>query len=48
MFGYHNAVKPARLGRGTLPDVELPLRVADVLAGRDPALDRAIAIAASP
>jgi hypothetical protein len=46
MYGYWNAVRPpTRPGRGTIPDHVATRRVADVLAGRDPVLERAIAVA---
>ena len=49
MYGYWNAVRtPARRGRGTLPDVVVAPRVADLLRGDDPALARALALARRP
>lgn len=39
MYGYWNAVTPVPGGRGVMADHVVPLRVADVLAGRDPAVD---------
>jgi hypothetical protein len=48
MYGYWNAVRaPAKPGRGTLPDHVVALRVADLLRGIDPALERAIMLARS-
>ena len=45
MYDYWNAVRPAAArGRGTIPDHAAYRRVADVLAGADPALARAIAL----
>lgn len=45
MYDYWNAVKPpATPGRGTLPDHRDVRRVADVLRGVDPAMQRALAI----
>ena len=50
MYGYWNALdtsragaKPTPRGRGTLPDVTVVRTVADTLAGRDAALERALA-----
>jgi C-terminal processing protease CtpA/Prc len=46
MYGYWNAVKPpAARGRGTLPDYVVTRSVSDILRGRDPQLERAIALA---
>jgi peptidase S41-like protein len=45
MYGYWNAVSGGQPGRGTLPDVTVVRTVHDVLAGIDPPMDRAIAIA---
>ena len=45
MYGYWNAVPAGKPGRGTLPDVAVVRTVTDVLAGVDPPLDRAIALA---
>jgi len=46
MFGYWNSNQAgAKPGRGTLPDLEMPARIEDVLKGVDAALDRAIALA---
>ena len=43
MYGYWNAVRaPARRGRGTIPDQVVAPRVADLLRGADPALERAL------
>ena len=45
MYDYWNAVKPpATPGRGTMPDHREVRRVADVLRGADPAMERALAI----
>jgi C-terminal processing protease CtpA/Prc len=45
MYGYWNAVKPpATRGRGTMPDHPDVRRVADVLRGVDPAMERALMI----
>jgi hypothetical protein len=45
MYGYWNAVKaPAAPGRGILPDHEATMRVADVLRGADPPLERAVSL----
>ena len=51
MYGYWNAVGPPRAGakptprgRGTLPDVTVVRTVADTLAGKDAAIERALAI----
>ena len=45
MYGYWNAVKPPdKPGRGTLPDYVVTRRVADVLRGIDPPLQRAIGL----
>lgn len=43
MYGYWNAVRAAKHGRGTLPDIP----IVTVLAGRDVALERAFAVARS-
>lgn len=48
MYGYWNAVTPVPGGRGVIPDHPAPLRVADALAGRDPALELGIALARQP
>ena len=46
MYGYWNAVRPPdKPGRGTIPDYVVTRRVADLLKGRDAALERAIALA---
>lgn len=46
MYDYWNAVRPpAQRGRGTIPDEPGFRTVADLLAGRDPILQRAIAVA---
>ncbi len=45
MYGYWNAVRGGQPGRGTLPDVTVIRRTADTLAGRDVALERALALA---
>ena len=45
MYGYWNAVAPVPGGRGVIPDHHAPLRVSDVLAGRDPAMDLARTLA---
>jgi hypothetical protein len=45
MYDYWNAVKaPATPGRGTMPDHRDIRRVADVLRGADPAMERALAV----
>jgi len=44
MFGYVNAVSGGRPGRGTIPDHEVVVTVADILRGEDPALRRAVAM----
>jgi hypothetical protein len=45
MYDYWNAVTPpAQRGRGVMPDIVIPRRVADFLSGVDPALPRAIAV----
>jgi hypothetical protein len=45
MYDYWNAVTPpAQRGRGTLPDIVMPRRIANVLRGVDPAMERALAI----
>ena len=45
MYDYWNAVRPpAQRGRGILPDHPELRRVADVLRGADPAMERALAI----
>jgi hypothetical protein len=44
MYDYWNAVAPpAQRGRGTIPDIVLSRRIADVLRGVDPVLERAMA-----
>ena len=56
MYGYWNALgtagrsgAPALLpGRGTLPDVTLVRTVANVLAGVDPVVERAMALLRNP
>lgn len=45
MYDYWNAVSPRTKGRGTLPDVVVERRVADLIRGVDPQMDRAIALA---
>lgn len=45
MYGYVNAATVTKKGRGTLPDYVVKRRVADLLNGTDPALDRAVALA---
>lgn len=45
MFGYWNAVRGGQPGRGTLPDITIVRRAAETLAGRDAALERALALA---
>jgi hypothetical protein len=45
MYGYWNAVQGGQRGRGTMPDVPIPFRSAEVLAGTDVALNRALALA---
>ena len=45
MYGYWNAVRGDQRGRGTIPDVPILTRTADLLRGSDLALDRALAIA---
>jgi len=47
MYGYWNAVRGGQPGRGTLPDITIVRRTADTLAGRDAALERALALADS-
>ncbi len=48
MYGYVNAAPaPREHGRGTLPDIALPLTVRDILRGTDPAMTRALAIASA-
>lgn len=44
MYGYWNAVAPVPGGRGVIPDHVVPFRVADLLAGRDPALELGVAL----
>lgn len=45
MYGYWNAVTPPDTpGRGTRPDYVVMRRVVDLLRGRDPTLERAIAL----
>jgi len=45
MYGYWNAVMPPPSpGRGTRPDHDVTRRVADLLRGRDPMLERAIEV----
>ncbi len=44
MYGYWNAVTPVVGGRGVMPEHNAPFRVADLIAGRDPARERAIAL----
>ena len=45
MYGYWNAVAtPHVRGRGTLPDYEVSTRLADILRGVDPALERAVSL----
>ena len=44
MYGYWNAVRGGQPGRGTLPDITIVRRTADTLAGRDAALERALAL----
>lgn len=44
MYGYWNAVTPVAGGRGVIPEHLAPSRVADLLAGRDPALELAVAL----
>jgi len=45
MYGYWNAVrKPEVRGRGTMPDHVVARRTADVLAGVDPQLKRALGL----
>lgn len=48
MYGYYNHARRGTPGRGTLPDITLPRTVADLLAGRDPALERAVELAGRP
>ncbi|MBX3174418.1 MAG: hypothetical protein KF709_08385 [Gemmatimonadaceae bacterium] len=48
MYGYWNAVSAVPGGRGIVPDHVVPLRVADILAGRDPAIDMARRLATAP
>lgn len=46
MYGYVNAAPaPRERGRGTLPDIALPLRVQDILRGEDPAMAKALELA---
>jgi C-terminal processing protease CtpA/Prc len=46
LYDYYNAVGPARLaGRGTMPDHEVPVRVADLLKGVDRQWEKALEIA---
>ena len=45
MYGYWNAVSGGQPGRGTMPDLAVVRSVEDVLAGNDPPVDRAVAIA---
>ena len=45
MYGYWNAVAtPYVRGRGTLPDYEVSTRLADIVRGVDPALERAVSL----
>jgi hypothetical protein len=48
MYGFWNAVTPVHGGRGVIPDHPVPWRVADILAGRDPALELGISLATRP
>jgi hypothetical protein len=48
MYGYWNAVTPVPGGRGIIPDHVATRRVADLIAGRDPALDLAHSLAKNP
>lgn len=45
MYGYWNAVTPVPGGRGVIPEHAAQLRIADLLAGRDPALELGEALA---
>ena len=46
LYGYYSRVAPPRApGRGVLPDHPAPRRVADVIAGRDAPLERAVTLA---
>lgn len=46
MYGYVNAATaPRARGRGTLPDVAIPVRTRDTVRGDDPGMTRALAIA---
>ena len=46
MYGYVNAAPtPRERGRGTRPDIVMPLRVQDILRGEDPAMARALDVA---
>jgi hypothetical protein len=45
MYGYWNAVTPVPGGRGVIPDHVAPLRIAELIAGRDAALTLGLALA---
>jgi C-terminal processing protease CtpA/Prc len=46
LYDYYNAVAPARIaGRGTMPDHEVPVRIADLLKGTDRQWEKALEIA---
>jgi hypothetical protein len=45
MYGFWNAVPPIPGGRGVIPDHPVSWRIADILAGRDPALELGISLA---
>jgi hypothetical protein len=48
LYDYYNAVAPARIaGRGTIPDYEVPIRIADLLKGLDKQWEKALEIARS-
>lgn len=47
MYEYFNAVKVLEKGRGTKPDHAMPVRIADLLQGKDAQLDRAITLASA-
>lgn len=47
MYEYFNAVKVVERGRGTKPDHFMPVRIADLLKGKDAQLDRAIELASA-
>jgi C-terminal processing protease CtpA/Prc len=45
MYDYWNAVTPTQKGRGTIPDVIVERRVADLLRGVDAQMNRALEVA---